>query len=104
MINPKNRWLAHHKYEQLEAIGEIKIVYLFVDLPELLPQIESALILWFDPPLNVAGKSVSTSTKSLSRLPKYRKRKGLSQDDLARLSGLTKTTMQNWENGKAIAS
>ncbi len=43
-------------------------------------------------------------TKVVSRLADYRKRKGLSQDELARLSGLTKTTIQNWENGRNLGA
>jgi transcriptional regulator with XRE-family HTH domain len=42
--------------------------------------------------------------KMVSRLSEYRKRKGLSQDELARLSGLTKTTIQNWENGRNLGA
>lgn len=42
--------------------------------------------------------------KVTSKLAEYRKRKGLSQDDLARLSGLTKTTIQNWENGRNLSA
>jgi transcriptional regulator with XRE-family HTH domain len=40
----------------------------------------------------------------ISKLSKYRKNKGLSQDDLAKLSGLTKTTIQNWENGRNLGA
>ncbi len=58
-LNPKARWAKHHRYKQLEAIGSVRIVYLFVDSPELLSEIESALISWFDPPLNVGGKSTN---------------------------------------------
>ncbi|MBW4668423.1 MAG: helix-turn-helix domain-containing protein [Cyanomargarita calcarea GSE-NOS-MK-12-04C] len=28
----------------------------------------------------------------------------MSQDDLAKLSGLTKTTIQNWENGRNLGA
>lgn len=51
-VNVRNRWGNHHRYNELNAIGEIKIAYLFVDLPELLPEIESALIQYFQPQLN----------------------------------------------------
>ena len=59
-IDPKLRWSGHHRYEQLAAIERVRIAYLFVDSPELLPAIEAALIEWFDPPLNVAGKVFSS--------------------------------------------
>ena len=57
-VDPKSRWAGHHRYEQLEAIGSIRIAYLFIDLPKLLPEIEKALIGWFQPPLNVVGRSM----------------------------------------------
>jgi len=50
------RWSDHHRCDDLKTIGGIKIAYLAVDLPRLLPDIELALITWFDPPLNIAGK------------------------------------------------
>ncbi|MEO1430810.1 MAG: helix-turn-helix transcriptional regulator [Cyanobacteria bacterium J06633_8] len=40
----------------------------------------------------------------ISNLAEYRKRKGLSQDKLAQVSGLTKTTIQNWENGRNLGA
>ncbi len=42
--------------------------------------------------------------KVTSRLSEYRKLKGLSQDELAKVSGLTKTTIQNWENGRNLGA
>jgi DNA-binding XRE family transcriptional regulator len=39
-----------------------------------------------------------------SKLSEYRKRKGLSQDELAQTVGLTKTTIQNWENGRNLGA
>ena len=43
-------------------------------------------------------------TKVRSKLAEYRKDKGYSQDDLAKLTGLTKTTIQNWENGRNLGA
>jgi len=54
--NPKIRWRQHHKFEDLQKVGYIKIAYLFIDLPDILPVIEPALISWFNPPLNTVGK------------------------------------------------
>lgn len=51
-IDPKQRWSGHHRYDQLKAIGNIRVAFFCVDTPELLPQIEEALISWFNPPLN----------------------------------------------------
>lgn len=106
-INPKSRWANHHKYKHLEAIGSIKIVYLFVDSPNLLPEIESALILWFDPPLNVADKSTNSlnrlcdplATKQIPmicKLPQLMEAKGINQKDLAAATGLSPTTVSKF--------
>lgn len=54
--NPKVRWQQHHKFEDLQKVGFIKIAYLFIDLPDILPVIEAALISWFKPPLNTVGR------------------------------------------------
>lgn len=53
--DPKQRWSRHHRYEQLNSIGKVKIAYLFVEDVTLLRSIESALIAWFQPPLNISG-------------------------------------------------
>ncbi len=30
-VNVKQRWVQHHKYDDLKDIGDVKIAYLFVD-------------------------------------------------------------------------
>lgn len=55
-VNVRSRWKSHHRYEDLKQIGGVRIAYLFVDTPELLIEIESALISWFQPPLNIFGR------------------------------------------------
>jgi len=64
-VNPRSRWARHHRRNQLDAIGNVCIAYLSVDLPELLPEIEEALIAWFKPPLNGwdAPKSLPLATQ-----------------------------------------
>lgn len=42
--------------------------------------------------------------KITSKLAEYRKKKGYSQEDLARLVGVSKTTIQSWENQRGISS
>ncbi|MBW4455876.1 MAG: GIY-YIG nuclease family protein [Nostoc indistinguendum CM1-VF10] len=54
-VNVRERWDNHHKYHDLAAMTGIRIAYLLVDLPELLPAIEDVLILHFQPPLNIIG-------------------------------------------------
>jgi len=50
------------------------------------------------------SKQNNEGVKVVSKLAEYRKRKGLSQDELAKVSGLTKTTIQNWENSRNIGA
>jgi hypothetical protein len=50
--NAKARWNSHHRRNDLELIGGIRIAYLMLD-EFLLSEVERALINWFDPPLNV---------------------------------------------------
>ena len=49
--NLKNRWINHHRFNQLKSLGGVRIAYLFLDL-DLLPSVEKALIEWFKPALN----------------------------------------------------
>lgn len=49
-VNIRQRWADHHRAGQLRA--DTHIVYLEVSDLSLLPEIETALIEWFDPKLN----------------------------------------------------
>lgn len=64
--DPRRRWYLHHRYAELEQIGNIRIAYLFVDKPVLLSSIESALIAWFNPPLN-AGYEPGHAKRKVAR-------------------------------------
>jgi len=50
-INPRQRWVQHHRYKDLDDLNDVRIAYLFADA-DLLPAIERALIAWFKPALN----------------------------------------------------
>lgn len=63
----RGRWRQHHKYDDLAAIGGVRIVYLFVDAPDLLPEIEAALIRWFTPALNCIWVLPTTSVETAAR-------------------------------------
>lgn len=64
----RGRWKQHHRYDDLSEIGGVRIVYLFFDAPEVLPEVETALIKWFDPPLNAIGRK--THSKDVLVSPK----------------------------------
>lgn len=42
--------------------------------------------------------------KVTTKLAEYRKSKGYSQDQLAKIIGVTTATIQNWENGRGMGS
>ncbi|MBD2341993.1 helix-turn-helix transcriptional regulator [Calothrix sp. FACHB-156] len=50
------------------------------------------------------SKQENSELKVISKLAEYRKKKELSQDALAQQTGLTKTTVQNWENGRNLGA
>lgn len=50
--NIRQRWLTHHRYSQLEALGSVAVAWLQVSDSLLLPSIEAALIEYFQPLLN----------------------------------------------------
>jgi putative transcriptional regulator len=60
--DPRQRWYQHHRYQQLEALGKIRIAYLFVEDATLLRPIEDALIAWFCPPLNMTSAPLNPTS------------------------------------------
>jgi hypothetical protein len=46
------RWQNHHRWQDFHRVTGISIAYLHVTDPALLPEIEAAMITYFDPPLN----------------------------------------------------
>ena len=67
-VNLKQRWYGHHRLSQLDAIGNVRIAYLFMD-EDLLDSVEAALIDWFKPALNATvienDKSNSSDTVTI---------------------------------------
>ena len=51
-VNLQQRWGQHHRHGQLKAMGDVKVAWLEVSDPSLLPEIEDAAIAHFEPPLN----------------------------------------------------
>jgi hypothetical protein len=51
-VNLQQRWMAHRRYRQLKGISNVRIAWLECSDPSLLPEIEAALIEYFQPSLN----------------------------------------------------
>lgn len=51
----RNRWNNHHRFDQLDKMGGVKIATLFADQGDI-AEIEDACIKWFRPPLNMKDK------------------------------------------------
>jgi len=100
--NVYQRWINHHKYNHLANIGNIKISYLFIDNLELLPEIETALIEWYQPPLNkVYSRSDLTQKTSIQiKLKELRENRGISQNELARQLEMSLANVQRIEYNK----
>ena len=96
-LDVHQRWLNHHKYKTLNDIGNIKIAYLFIDAVELLPEIEAALIDWFNPPLNISHryktKANQDGVKVICYLKDLMDEKGINRLELSEKTGLAPTTI-----------
>lgn len=103
-INPRQRWVDHHRFEQLDEIGQVKIAWLPVSEEDLLDEIEEALIEYFNPVLN--GTVFRSSARKISKnegkpssmycrlaVLMAEKNPQLSQRQLARETGLDITTI-----------
>lgn len=69
----KARWSQHHRENQLNGIGQIKIAYLEISELDMLRDVETALINWFTPPLNNSRvhriKELQYSAASIDAMP-----------------------------------
>lgn len=65
-VNLRQRWLAHRRYKQFKAISNVRIAWLECSDPSLLPEIEVALIEYFQPSLN--GKLIPQAPQDTARI------------------------------------
>lgn len=104
--DPKHRWERHHRYQELEEIGGVRVAYLFVDDAELLPEIETSLIVWFKPPLNRTGLCLENqqqkSTSPRVGMRQLRERAGLTILDVAKQLDCAESSIRNWEKGRSV--
>lgn len=96
--NINQRWASsgHHRYERLVLVAGIRIAWMEICESSLLPEIESALIEWFCPPLN---RLVVNHKKGKTRIEEVREKAGKTQREVANALGVTDQTVSNWENG-----
>ena len=64
--NLNQRWTQHHRLSDLADLSEVKIAWLEVNDPDLLPEVENFLISRFDPPLNCTSVTKSTARNQAS--------------------------------------
>ncbi len=103
--NVKMRWVNHHRFDDLQSIGNIRIAYLFMEA-DLLPSVEAALIEWFNPPLNILRRSIEsinslkpcleTGLKIRSRLPELMAVKQVTQKEIAAQTGINPNTLSKF--------
>lgn len=86
-VNPKRRWIKHHRQDLLNEMSPIRITYLRCDV-DLLTPIEEALIEQFNPPLNghrysrPKGKAVSLEFRLRWRLNEVMARLRITNQEL----------------------
>lgn len=65
-VNLQQRWMTHRRYKQLKAISNVRIAWLECSDPSLLPEIEVALIEYFQPSLN--GELIPQAPQDIARI------------------------------------
>ena len=113
--NLNRRWKSntHHKLTHLEKLGGTRISYMVVEVG-LLMEIETALIEWFEPPLNnldlklnirkprpIKGRKSDGSFIEW-RMAVVMAERGLRNKDVIKASGLTAATVSKFKNRRVM--
>lgn len=103
-VNLHGRWTQHHRQSYLEKLEGVQIAWLVIDTPELLSEIEAALINLYKPSLNrnpkvVTKRSCSEPTKFSRVFKEVMFRYRLSAVEIANISGLTAPQISRFRNG-----
>jgi len=69
--NLQQRWMAHHRYNQLKEFNNVRIAWLECSDTNLLPEIEAALIEYFQPSLNGELIPFKIPSTSLAKIMIY---------------------------------
>lgn len=70
-VNLQQRWITHHRYSQLKGLNNVRIAWLECSDPSLLPEIEAALIEYFQPSLNGELIPFKIPSTSLAKIMIY---------------------------------
>jgi hypothetical protein len=70
-VNLQQRWITHHRYSQLKGLNNVRIAWLECSDPSLLPEIEVALIEYFQPSLNGELIPFKIPSTSLAKIMIY---------------------------------
>lgn len=105
--NINHRWANHHRQSDIEPMSEANIAYLLISNSTLLPKVESALIKWFNPPLN--GRNALQPTS-----PEYEKEirvrlgrvwdEEISNKEVSDATGIPLNTISKYKNGASIGT
>ena len=95
-VNLRQRWLNHHRHSQLEGTGSVRLVWLEVSEPELLPGVEEALIEYYQPSLN--GQWFAED--SIFRLKAAAYEKGVKLSEIADAIDVHPNTISKFASGK----
>ena len=104
------RWIAHHRYEEIKTIENVRIAWLHCTDDSLLVEIEQALIKHFLPALNRINYTLNEKRKPRQKKENIEKlieiiklaRGSMSQRAFGKLLGVSATAVQMWEKGETI--
>lgn len=105
--NLRQRWMAHHRYAELEEIGNIHLAWLQCSANDL-EILEDKLIKILEPLLNGKRTKVYSSLPLPEGLSFHswfflrRRQLNFSQDDIATALGVSGQTVSNWERSRSI--
>ncbi|MBD2211890.1 GIY-YIG nuclease family protein [Nostoc linckia FACHB-104] len=69
--NLKTRWINHHRLKHLQDMDGVRLAWMEISDTSLLPEIEQALIAWFDPPINRLRDGTCNPSTDKTRVSTY---------------------------------
>lgn len=100
--NLRTRWASHHRLQQLQNMGDIKIAWLQVPDVELLEEIEKVLINHFNPVLNRKTTWFLSDNPLKWRMCEIMARYRISNKELAQELGRSPTSISHLKNSDTM--